>query len=508
MNEAQTLIEQMRQRGLSRLRLNNDSRRLQAGDVFVAYPGARADGRAFIAAALDTGAALVLAEAEGLASAWQQHQQVMPVPGLRRQLGALAAELHGNPSAHLALVGVTGTNGKTSSTQWIATTLSAAGRRCAQIGTLGNGFPGALDETGNTTPDALALHGDLARFLSAGAVACAMEASSIGLDQGRCDGARFATAVFTNLTRDHLDYHGDMDAYAAAKRRLFVWPGLRSAVVNLDDPFGRELLAVTTASRRIGYTLDAKADHAQSGDFAEFLQATAIEHTPHGLRFHYTVNGRPYVAEAPVVGDYNVANLLAVAGTLLSLGVEADLLPELLSGVTPPPGRMQRHGGAFAPLVAVDYAHTPDALANALAALRPAATQRGGRLICVFGCGGDRDRGKRPLMGEVACRLADAVWVTSDNPRSEDPAAILSDIAEGTGDDANFEIDRRAAIAAAIGRADEKDVILVAGKGHENYQEIHGRKLPYSDALVVNAELAAWREAKDRADADEAERRG
>ena len=504
------IVAALQARGLDPRRLCNDSRRVQRGDVFVAYPGARSDGRRFIAEVLESGAAAVIADAEGLADEWRADARVLVFGGLRSLLGDLAAAVNDHPSRRLHLIGVTGTNGKTSSTQWIASTLAAAGRRCALIGTLGNGFPGRLDESANTTPDALMLHAELARYIDAGAVACAMEVSSIGLEQGRCNGAQFDTAVFTNLTRDHLDYHGTMEAYAEAKRTLFLWPGLKSAVVNLDDGFGRELLAVTSAAQKIAYALNP-ANAPQSGACDIFLQVEEIEHTALGLRFDYTVNGRRYTAEASVVGDYNVANLLAVGGALLAAGVAEAALPALLSSVQPAPGRMQRYGGNQAPLVAVDYAHTPDALENALAALRPAALQRGGKLLCVFGCGGDRDRGKRPLMGEVATRLADEVWVTSDNPRSEEPAAIMQDIAAGTGPRARTEVDRRLAIAGVLGSAAAADVVLVAGKGHENYQEVHGRKLPYSDALVVNAELAAWRDRRDsRAaeEAEEAERRG
>lgn len=503
---ASHLVAVLNARGVETIRLCNDSRRLQGGDVFVAYRGAKSDGRDFIADVLDRGAAAVLADTEGLplAAIESMSSRVVPVSNLRDLLGDLAAAVHGHPASRLHMIGVTGTNGKTSTTQWIASTLAAAGQRCALIGTLGNGFLGDLDESANTTPDALMLHRELARYRDAGAEACAMEVSSIGIEQGRCNGAGFDTAVFTNLTRDHLDYHGTMEAYADAKRQLFLWPGLETAVVNIDDAFGRELLAVTTATQKIAYSLKS----AKSGVATKFLQAGNIEHTAHGLRFDFSVDGRVRHVEAPVVGDYNVANLMAVAGALLGAGVEESILPGLLSGVLPPPGRMQRYGGAKLPLIAVDYAHTPDALENALTALRPAAVQRGGKLVCIFGCGGDRDRGKRPLMGEVATRLADVVWVTSDNPRSEAPADIIRDIAAGAGPKAHIEEDRRAAIARAIADATESDVVLVAGKGHENYQEIRGKKFPYSDTLVVNAELAAWREARERSEAEEAERRG
>ena len=488
LNRVDGALAALAQLGITQPRLSNDSRRVNRGDVFVAYPGARMDGRFYIAEAFERGAVAVLAEAEGLQENGASGP-VVPVHGLQHILGELSARVQGHPSAQLSLVGVTGTNGKTSTTNWIAAALNSAEQRCAVIGTLGNGFPPALDPASNTTPDALQLHTLLVRYRDAGAAVCAMEASSIGLDQGRCDGARFEVAVFTNLTRDHLDYHGTMGAYAAAKKRLFLWPGLKAAVVNLDDPLGAELLADMSAPRRIAYTLNGKT--APEG--VELLRAADIGETARGIGFTLHWGRQRYAIDAPVVGRFNVANLLAVAGTLLVLGVEADELPRLLSSVTPPPGRMQRYGGVQAPLVAVDYAHTPDALENALAALRPAATARGGQLICVFGCGGDRDRGKRPLMGEAAVRLADGVWLTSDNPRSEDPEKILDDIAEGARG-ARREVDRRTAIEQAIAQADERDVILVAGKGHEDYQEVHGRKLPYSDAMTVNVALAARRD--------------
>jgi UDP-N-acetylmuramyl-tripeptide synthetase len=496
---ARLVIAELQAAGVAVKRLVNDSRRVQAGDVFVAYPGAKSDGRMFIDEVIERGAAAVLAEADGLpAQALVAGKvPVIAVQGLRSLAGELAALVCGRPSIHLRLIGITGTNGKTSTTHWVATTLALAGQRCATIGTLGNGFPGDLDESANTTPDALALHSLLARYLQAGAGACAMEVSSIGLEQSRCAGAHFGVAVFTNLTRDHLDYHGSMEAYARAKERLFVWPELETAVINVDDPFGAELLALTTARRKIAYSM--QAEHAASRPACDiFLRGENVEDRPEGFRFALSVNGRLQWVEAPLIGHYNVANLLAVAGALLASGIAEENLAGLLGAVRPVAGRMQRYGGVQAPLVAVDYAHTPDALANALAALRPAAQQRGGRLVCVFGCGGDRDRGKRPLMGEVAAKGADEVWLTSDNPRSEEPQRILEDIAAGAGQHARRELDRSLAITRAIAGCSERDVILVAGKGHENYQEVHGRKLPYSDALVVNAALAAWLEAEEQ----------
>lgn len=483
--QAEAFLDQLRAQGAVVRRLENDSRKIRPGDVFVAYPGHAADGRRFIADAVSRGAAGVFWEARGFS--WNPAWGAVPnvgVENLQAFAGHLAHLVYGRPSDQLALVGVTGTNGKTTCSQWIARALSATGRSCAVIGTLGNGFPDALAEAANTTPDALALHRLLGDYRAAGAGACAMEVSSIGLDQGRCHGARFSLAVFTNLTRDHLDYHGTMAAYAAAKERLFAWPELNGAVVNLDDAFGRELLAQTTATLRIGYTLEGR--QAAEADWR--LAAEDLCHGPEGLAFTLVApQGRARI-DTGLVGRYNVANLLAVAGSLLALGLGFETVVAELARLQPPAGRMQRLGGAGQPLVVVDYAHSPDALDNALAALREVAAERGGKLICVFGCGGDRDKGKRPLMGAVAARLADQVLLTSDNPRSEDPAAILADILAGA-PGAAVEIDRQIAVSSAIGTAAVADVVLVAGKGHEPYQEIMGEtgliRRPYSDIEAV-----------------------
>lgn len=478
---AQGLIDQLRAQGVTAARLSNDSRKIRPGDVFVAYPGQASDGRAHIEAALEKGATGVLWDNAGFAwnPAWKAAN--VGVDGLRAFSGHLAHLVYGRPSEKLSLVGITGTNGKTTCSQWLAQALSAAGKPCAVIGTLGNGFPGALAEATNTTPDALALHALLADYVAHGAKACAMEVSSIGLEQQRCNGARFAVAVFTNLTRDHLDYHGTMEAYAAAKEHLFAWPELNEVVINLDDPFGRKLMADTTATLRIGYTLGNNS--APEADW--LLRAEDLQHTAAGLSFSLVAPQGRAAVHTELVGRYNVSNLLAVAGTLLALGQPLDQVAQHLSALLPPAGRMQRLGGEGEPLVVVDYAHSPDALENALTALREVAQARGGRLVCVFGCGGDRDKGKRPQMGAIAARLADAVLLTSDNPRSEDPLAILADIRAGA-PEASMEVDREMAVTSAVQGADPVDVVLVAGKGHEPYQEIAGRdgallRRPYSD---------------------------
>ncbi|MDP1653046.1 MAG: UDP-N-acetylmuramoyl-L-alanyl-D-glutamate--2,6-diaminopimelate ligase [Rhodocyclaceae bacterium] len=384
-------------------------------------------------------------------------------------------------SLPLFMVGVTGTNGKTSVTQWVAHALTRLGRKCALVGTLGNGFPGALVPSPNTTPGAHVLREFLPEIVRQGAQACAMEVSSIGLHQGRVAGIRFDVAIFTNFTRDHLDYHGTMEAYADEKRKLFEMPGLRTAVINLDDAFGRKLAARLKGKvHTIGYTLEAVTGTDT------VLRATDLVETGTGISF--MLDGVRF--SAPVVGRFNASNLLAVIGALLAGEEKPGDIAAVLKHITPPAGRMQSVGGADAPLVVVDYAHSPDALEKVLTTLRATATARDGRLVCVFGCGGDRDAGKRPQMGAIAEQLADAVVLTSDNPRNEDPQAIIAAILAGMQSQPAVEPDRTAAINAAIAQADVRDVILLAGKGHEPYQEIAGVRLPFSDLEIAKSALA------------------
>ncbi len=469
--------------------VSDDSRQVQSGDLFLAYPGERADGRRHIAAAIAGGAAAVLWEAAaGDGFAWSSAWPIvnLPVAGLRQLRGHLANAIYGHPSERLSLVAVTGTNGKTSVTQWIA---ASHPRRCPLIGTLGAGMPGELVETGFTTPEATTLMRYLAAFADDEAQACALEASSIGIVEGRLDGARVDVAVFTNLTHDHLDYHGTMDAYAEAKARLFTWPRLRLAVCNLDDPFGRQLAALSSATKVVGYTQQDHRDARQGT-----IRAENVEQTIAGLRFRLCApNGRAQV-ESGLLGSYNVANLLAVAAVLIDAGLTPKAVAERFSRLSSPAGRLERIGGHNQPLVVVDYAHTPDALAAALSALRAVASARGAGLVVVFGCGGDRDRGKRPLMGAVAERLADRVVLTSDNPRSEDPQAILDDIRVGA-PAAEIVADRADAIRRTILAAHPADVVLIAGKGHEAYQEAGGVRRPFSDAAQARAALAARQES-------------
>ena len=344
------------------------------------------------------------------------------------------------------------------------------------LGTLGNGLWGALEDAPNTTADAALLHETLRHFASIGAQAAAMEVSSHGLDQGRVNGVAFDVALFTNLSRDHLDYHGTMAAYGAAKAKLFAWPGLRFGVVNADDPFGQSLIDAARSRGRKVLTY---------GFGAADIVGTHLAASSTGLAFAVETPWGKGEIHTRLVGAFNAANLLGVLGVLLVSGAALEPTIGFLAEVEAPPGRMQRLGGQGAPLVVIDYAHTPDALDKVLTSLRPAVAV-GGELVCVFGCGGDRDRGKRPEMGRVAARLADRVVVTSDNPRSEEPGAITSDIVHGIRETGNrryaVEIDRAAAIATAIAEARVGDVVLLAGKGHEPYQETADVRHPFLDA--------------------------
>ena len=482
---AMEILDQLRQQGVAPTRLTADSRQVRRGDVFVAFPGAHVDGRDFIAQALERGAAAVIAEAGAKSLLAAGGTPAVEVAGLAALSGEIAHLVYGRPSEKLWLAGITGTNGKTSVSQWIAQALEAMGKRCAVVGTLGNGFVDGLVESPNTTPDAITLHAALAGFLERGAQACAMEVSSIGLDQGRTNGVAFDVAIFTNLTRDHLEYHGTMQAYAAAKERLFAMPGLGATVINLDDPFGIDLARrLKGRLPTLGYTLENA-----SADADEVLCAENLRMGAAGIEFEL----RGATIAAPVVGRFNVSNLLAVAGALLTRGESLDAIAKAMRSIRPPPGRMQVLGGHHQPLVVVDYAHTPDALEKALGVLRETATARGGKLVCVFGCGGDRDPGKRPQMGAIAEQLADCVLVTSDNPRSEDSQAIIAAIVSGMKARPPVQIDRAQAVAEAIAAADARDVVLLAGKGHEPYQEIAGVRHAYSDLDAAKSALEARR---------------
>ena len=454
--------------------LVQDSREVTPGNAFVAIGGFGAHGLHFVDAAREAGAAAILYEPPAPAEL-PEPADAIPVADLRTRMGAMADLFHGHPSAAMTTVGVTGTNGKTSTVQLLAQAWTLRGQKAGTLGTLGSGIWPQAVPTGFTTPLVLRLHALLAELRDEGASAVAMEVSSHALDQGRVDGVQFDVAVFTNLTRDHLDYHGDMARYGAAKARLFDWPGLRAAAVNLDDAFGRELYAsVNGKVRALGFS--------SRGAAGASVRAEDLVLDGSGIRFMLHAGGQAHPVRSPLLGRFNVDNLLGVATTLYALDMAPALIAETLSRLSPVDGRMNRiEGDGKAPLVVVDYAHTPDALEQALASLR-AHTR--GRLFCVFGCGGERDAGKRPQMGAIAERLADVVIVTDDNPRREEGDAIVADIMAGFAEPARVMVqrDRAAAIAQAITQAGSDDVVLIAGKGHEPYQEINGVRQPFDDA--------------------------
>jgi UDP-N-acetylmuramoyl-L-alanyl-D-glutamate--2,6-diaminopimelate ligase len=471
--------------GLAITGLVQDSRAVTPGDAFVAVLPARQEvpsthGLNFAAQAKAAGASAILFEPPAPAGI-AVPADAIAVPGLVARMGAMADRFHGEPSRAMSVVGVTGTNGKTSTVQLLAQAWTLQGRRAGTIGTLGAGLYGQAVPTGFTTPLVLQVHALLAGLRDAGADAVAMEVSSHALDQGRTDHVRFEVAAFTNLTRDHLDYHGDMDAYASAKAKLFAWPGLRAAVLNLDDAFGRELHASLPASvRGIGVSAAGRGDAD--------IRADNLGLDGNGIGFDLVVGDARHAVSSPLLGRFNADNLLAVAGVLHALGAEPAAIAKLLSQLQPIHGRMNRLGGDGKPVVVVDYAHTPDALEQALSSLRAHAH---GRLLCVFGCGGERDAGKRPQMAAIAERLADGVIVTDDNPRDEDGDAIVAGILRGFADPSRVvvERDRARAIGLAVDAANADDIVLVAGKGHEPYQEIAGVRHPFDDTEVAKAAL-------------------
>jgi len=475
------LLDKLAQLGVPLADLTADSRTVKLGSIFVAYPGTAQDGRAYIAEAISRGATAVIWERDGFS--WKEAWEIpnLGVENLRSRISEIAGDIYGNPSESLWMAGVTGTNGKTSVSQWIASALDHAGRRSAVIGTLGNGLVGERVEARNTTPDPIVLQRLLADYLRRGARNVAMEVSSHGLDQGRVTGIKYDAAVFTNLTRDHLDYHGSMESYGEAKARLFTARGVKHRIINADDDFGREL------ARRfpdaVTYATAQRQPHAA-------YRASNIALSDAGVRFHVDSEWGRGEVHAGVLGAFNVSNVLAVLATLIAAGLSFDEAVNAIARLEPVPGRLEKVGGGSLPLVVVDYAHTPDALEKALEALRPAVAA-GHRLFCVFGCGGDRDPGKRPLMGTVAARLADHVVVTSDNPRSEEPAAIIQQVMAGAHGAEAIE-DRQVAIFTAVHHATPGDVVLVAGKGHETYQEIAGLRHPFDDREVARAALADW----------------
>jgi UDP-N-acetylmuramyl-tripeptide synthetase len=481
--------------------LATDSRRVRGGDAFIAWPGYATDGRRFVDAALAAGANACLVEAEG-AQAFafaDDGARVASLRELKARTGLLASQWFERPSERLQVFAVTGTNGKTSTSWWVAQALGALGRHCGVIGTLGVGEPpvagreSSIRFTGFTTPDPITVQAGFKRFADAGLAACAIEATSIGIAEHRLDGSKIDVALFTNFTQDHLDYHGTMDAYWDAKARLFAWRGLRAAVLNVDDERGAAL-APGLRDRLDVWTYSAAADAR--------LRAVDVRYRDGGLAFAVVEGGaaRAEVRTA-LIGEYNVANLLAVIGALRAAGIPLADAAGACAALTPVPGRMDRvvvDGHQALPEVVVDYSHTPDALDKALRSLQPLAAQRGGVLWCVFGCGGNRDASKRPLMGAIAQRLAREVVVTSDNPRLEDPHRIIDQILAGfdAGAAQPTAIENRAAaIAHAVQHAAPNDVILLAGKGHEDYQDVAGVKQPFSDLAQAAAALVQRRSA-------------
>lgn len=463
-----------------------DSRRVQPGEVFLACAGSHDHGLHYLQQARSAGAATILWEPPVPPDFEATAANLLPVPELGQQVGLMAARFYGFPASAMTVIGVTGTDGKTSCSHFLAQCLSEPDRPCGLIGTLGLGPFGHLQSSPHTTPDPLTLQQVLARFRDQGLSYVAMEASSHALAQGRARGIRFRVAVLTNLTRDHLDYHGDLEAYRAAKARLFTAEGLGAAVLNADDALGRELL-LALDGRRIGYALENQVA-ARAADAYVLGGELALDSA--GIDFQVESSWGKGRARSGLLGHFNAANLLAVLATLLELGQPLKVALRRLSRLRTAPGRMERFGGGEQPLVVVDYAHTPHALEQVLRALRGHLR---GCLTCVFGCGGDRDRGKRPEMAATAERWADRLVITDDNPRTEDPNRIVADIRAGLVDHrkALVERDRGAAIRLAVTGARAGDVVLIAGKGHEDYQIVGERRLSFSDRAVVAALMGA-----------------
>jgi UDP-N-acetylmuramoyl-L-alanyl-D-glutamate--2,6-diaminopimelate ligase len=464
-----------------------DSRQVHPGDLFVALRGEEMDGAAFINKAVERGAVAVVIDASQAEVANDCAVPVIRMDNIKAQLGDLADRFFLHPSQQLCVVGITGTNGKTSCCQYLAQSLLAVNVRCGVIGTLGWGEVGALKKTGNTTPDVISVHRMLAHFVAAEYKVVAMEVSSHGLDQQRVNGVRFDTAVFTNLTRDHLDYHQTMALYGTTKRKLFDMQGIKHAVLNVDDNFGQALYQELKNNENhnlqtLGFGFDP-----DSGVDAD-VSASKIQLSASGVLARISSPWGEGILSSPLLGRFNLSNLLTVFSVLCLQGVSMDKALAVIASLENAPGRMQRYGGQGLPTVVVDYAHTPDALMLALAALRECSDEN---LICVFGCGGERDRGKRAQMGGVAERFSDHVILTNDNPRRESDRAIIDDILEGITRPANVRVckDRAEAIRLAVDMAEMNDVVLVAGKGHEDYQEASGARMAFCDGEQVKQAL-------------------
>lgn len=466
--------------------LTQDSREVSTGDLFVARSGFKTDGSEYARDAVQRGAAAILLESDLVGSEYlasMLHVPVISWSAKRLSLGALADRFYRSPSRKVQVIGITGTNGKTSSAHFCVQACNALGKRAAMIGTLGNGFLDSLQESSHTTPDAVTLHRMIAEFEALGARTVVMEVSSHAIDQGRIDGVDFDVVAYTNLTRDHLDYHRTEEHYAAAKAKLFSDFNVGRQVLNADDPRPAALLAKSAVGLdRIGFSLS---------DQTQVIALVSRQLRPNGMDLHIKVGAGAIELELPLLGEFNIANVMLVTGIMYQLGYKTEELQGALSALLPVEGRMQRLPNSEGPVVLVDYAHTPDALVKALYACR--AHIEGGRLAVLFGCGGDRDPGKRPMMAAAAEHGADRVWLTSDNPRSEDPEQIMNDAMSGIRDRSKVvcEVDRKRAIESIISASQVGDIVLLAGKGHETYQEIAGKRLPFSDAAIACEALRA-----------------
>lgn len=465
--------------------LSLDSREISHGGMFIALVGDQDDGRDFIAAAIDQGAVVILydnSDGKKIPESINKDNKI-PVLGvneLRKHVGTIANNCYGAPSEKLTVIGITGTNGKTTCAHLLANILDKEESRCAIIGTLGNGFPNELEPSSNTTPDVISLHRQMADFFQMGARFVCMEVSSHALVQGRVNGVAFDIAVFTNLSHDHLDYHGDMDAYGEAKEKLFDFSTIKHCVINCDDAFGKVLIKKLQAGKNSNRN---KLNIISYGIGNGAISAQSISSGKNGIDFLAITKDSEINITSQLIGHFNVYNLLAVLACLLEVGISLEDSASLLGKVKPVAGRMEQFSGSKAqPLVIVDYAHTPDALEKALHAVRNHCRNL---VWCVFGCGGDRDKEKRSIMGRVANELADNVILTNDNPRTESPEKIISDIEAGFTSKPKIIYAREEAIRYAINNASADDVVLVAGKGHETYQQIGNEKIDFSDRLTV-----------------------
>ncbi len=461
------------------LGITDHSKQVKKGYMFLAYPGESSDGRNFIAEAISAGALIILWESQNFD--WREDWVVknIPIENLRQKAGLIANYFYKNPSKKMWVVGVTGTNGKTSCASWISACLNQLGYPAATMGTMGCSFKKHNFESQNTTPGSLVIHKMLDFFCREGATDVAMEVSSHGLSQGRVTGVAFDTALFTNLSRDHLDYHKTIDRYKSEKRRLFFVDTLKTAVINSDDAFGKNLITQLDRSRVRIISYGKK-----TGD----IRCHRIEYDKLGMQLHLDTSWGKTAIKTTIIGDHNVYNILGVFGVLIAKGLNIEAVSAALSSCKAIEGRMQAIRVFGMPLVVVDYAHTPDALEQSLQSLAQ-LLRPSDRLYCVFGCGGERDTGKRSEMGRIATAAANCTFITNDNPRFEDPALIIEDILKGA--DSNFVIeqDRAEAISKSINEARPNDIVLIAGKGHENYQDLGGKKLHFSDVEVAEKVL-------------------